>query len=396
MVQLHDLIPEAELAQALSGSSSERLVTRKTSPDGSKHLYLYSPLAMYRGVWNAATMNARGLVTDANTGEVLARPFPKFFNYGDPNIVVLSPDAPVEATDKMDGSLAILLPDETLVSKGSFTSHVARHATKLYTDRYKGKWERRPELTYLFEDIFPKGRIVLDYHGLEDLALLGAVVTETGELLGPAELPEWIGPRTEILPATTLSEALALPDRDNAEGMVLRILDGSGRQVKLKQSDYKALHAVVADTSSRTLWEALAVRDMLDAGVAAKHIVARLGVSPERIERARNLGDDWETGLSERVPDEFHQWMKDTLQRIRDQFRELKQYLLSEAAKASALGLPRKELVDHLRGGDYRVSWNVILSVISRGGELDDNARGAIWKLIYPEADRLGWTPPEV
>src|SRR5690606_233306 len=114
----------------------------------------------YKNAWNVATMNARGLVVDAVTLEVLARPLKKFMNYGDPTLGDLDLDAPVEATDKMDGSLAILQPDETLVSKGSFTSHIAEHATRLYTERYLGKWDRRPEVTYLFEDIFPAGRIV--------------------------------------------------------------------------------------------------------------------------------------------------------------------------------------------------------------------------------------------
>lgn len=391
MVQLHDIIPKRELEEAIDAG----LVARKTSPDGSRFLFVYTPMAQYKNAWNVATMNARGLVVDAVTLEVLARPLKKFMNYGDPTLGDLDLDAPVEATDKMDGSLAILQPDETLVSKGSFTSHIAEHATRLYTERYLGKWDRRPEVTYLFEDIFPAGRIVLDYAGLEDLVLLGGVVTETGELLGPLDLPEWPGPRTEVLPAGTLREALALPARENAEGMVLRFLDGSGLQVKLKQDDYKALHAVVTNTSTRTLWEAVAVRDLLDTGATPKELVRLLRLGPDRIERVESLGDDWEVKLSDNVPDEFHTWMQDTIRKLRTQFTDLEAYTLREAANAAALELPRKELVTYLRDADLHVTWNHVLATVLHGqGELPAPVRAALWRQIYPEADRLGWVPP--
>lgn len=390
MVHIHDIIPEDLLERELANKT----VARKTSPDGSKHLYCYTKDAQYKNHWNAATINSRGLVTDAATGTVLARPLPKFFNYGDPTAGTLDLDAPVEASDKLDGSLAILLPDGTLASKGSFTSFVAEHATKRYQDAYADAWTPDPSLTYVFEAIFPEGRIVLDYGKTDDLFLLGAIETETGHQVSVNEIENWPGCKTETFPARTLREVLELPPRENAEGLVVTFLDGTDRKVKVKQDDYKQLHAIVTNTSAITLWEALSINDLVPHGAKVKDLAKMIGVGPDRAKRSIDLGEDWEVALSDGVPDEFHQWMKDTLSGLRSQFDEFEASLLDYAKTAKSWGIEsRGDFVAKLRAQDYDVPWNNVLSVHDAGAtELPVHVRAWIWKTIRPVGgNSIGW-----
>lgn len=49
------------------------------TPNGRLTIYNYSNHCVYERAWDEYTMAARGLVLD-DTGRILARPWPKFFN----------------------------------------------------------------------------------------------------------------------------------------------------------------------------------------------------------------------------------------------------------------------------------------------------------------------------
>lgn len=80
----------------------QRYVRRVIHPDGHLQLFNYTEACTYEGAWNDTTRQCRGLILDM-AGNVVARPFSKFFNYGEPNAPELDLDAPVVVTDKMDG-----------------------------------------------------------------------------------------------------------------------------------------------------------------------------------------------------------------------------------------------------------------------------------------------------
>ena len=50
----------------------------------------YTHQAAYDNLWNDATKVCRGLIYNLETLEVVARPFPKFFNWGQPEAPVLA------------------------------------------------------------------------------------------------------------------------------------------------------------------------------------------------------------------------------------------------------------------------------------------------------------------
>lgn len=220
----------------------------------------YADKCQYEPYWTDVTRKTRGLIWDAISYEVVARPFEKFFNYGQEDLV-LDPDAMVMgAFDKLDGSLGIGYWDGTkyaIATRGSFESEQAIHATE---------WLNREENaeicvtvvvkiannhTPLFEIIYPENRIVVDYGNRDELVYLGSVDNETGEFHPNEKIA--ISPKYP-----TLRDLLDMPDRPNAEGMVVWV--NPTYALKLKQDDYVALHKIVTGLSQKEIWRQLRAR----------------------------------------------------------------------------------------------------------------------------------------
>jgi RNA ligase len=251
---LADLFDPAALAAAIT----DGYVRRQDHPGAGLAILNYTEKAAYEGAWTRVTLACRGLIYSTVTGEVIARPFRKFFNYGQAGVVAMPLDAPVSVTDKADGSLGILYPlpsgGYAIATRGSFASDQAVHATQVWADRYAHRFTPEPGVTYLFEIVYPANRIVLDYGDLDDLVLLAAVDNATG--FDVVSVVDWPGPRITEFPYATLAEALAAPPRPNAEGLVVRFHHTDDR-LKLKQDDYVALHRIVTGLTARTVWEHL-------------------------------------------------------------------------------------------------------------------------------------------
>lgn len=254
-----DLVHPANLASALDA----KLITIRESDDGQR-IYNYSDAAMYTpGAWdNPAVRQCRGLIVD-QAGRVVARPWAKFFNHGQAEAGRLDMTAPVEVTDKMDGSLGIIHTDARgkarVATRGSFASDQAIHATEVLRRHY-GDLGWAPGVTVLVEIIYPANRIVCDYGDLDDLVLLGGVGIDSGIYYGPddvAALVGWGGPVAETFPYATLADALAAPPRPGAEGLCVRYLD-EPRIVKLKYECYVRLHRIVTGLNERTVWQHMA------------------------------------------------------------------------------------------------------------------------------------------
>src|ERR1700683_3484778 len=135
----------------------------------------YTEKAQFDRVWNDATRQCRGLLYKVFGQEVVARPFPKFFNYGEEDVHHSYYHTPVTVTDKLDGSLGILYPvghyGWAIATRGSFTSPQALHGTAKLQE-YLKTWEPADGSTYLFEIIYPANRIVCNYYDTDDLFLL--------------------------------------------------------------------------------------------------------------------------------------------------------------------------------------------------------------------------------
>lgn len=246
---------------ALEAAIRDGYVRQQSHPEWPDRLFIlnYTEKAAYEGYWSHVTLTCRGLIYDAETREVLARPFAKFFNHGQEGMGY-DLDAPIlGAWDKADGSLGIGYerPDGVfaLATRGSFVSEQAVQGTEFLHEAYgKQSWVGTP----LFEIIYPDNRIVLDYHGFAGLVYLGRVDKETGALQPPAAMNVYTeGPPFPIryaqpLPVATMREALSFPPRENAEGMVVWFNPTTA--VKIKQDDYVALHKIVTGLSRKEVW----------------------------------------------------------------------------------------------------------------------------------------------
>lgn len=274
-INLAELVSPAELAEALDAG----YVRQQQHPELPLTILNYTQRAQFENIWTPATRVCRGVIHDADS-QVIARPFQKFFNHGQQGAASIDLGASVHVTDKADGSLGILYPTPdgyAVATRGSFTSDQATHATELYRREYAARFTPDPSLTVLVEIVYPANRIVLNYGGMDDLILLGAIETRTGRVIEP-EAIDWPGPRAATFSAPTFADALALPPRSNAEGIVVRCLT-TGGMLKIKQEDYLALHRIVTGLTARTVWEHLV------AGKPLEELIAPL-------------------------PDEFHSWVR--------------------------------------------------------------------------------------
>jgi RNA ligase len=345
---LYDLFTAEDLAAAIA----DRLVRRQTHPDDDRYAILnYTDQAAYDEAWGPVTLACRGLIVFEDT--IVGRPWPKFFNYGQAQAPAMDLDDLVEVTDKQDGSLGIMYPGPdgawAIATRGSFASPQAVHATGVLRDRYLPVWRPIDGWTYLWEIVFPANRIVLDYAGLDDLVLLGAVHTDTGEAAGPDFDTDWPGPRTVTFPAATLGDALALEPRPNAEGIVVRHLS-TGALVKIKQADYVALHRIITNTSSRRLWEHLAVEACSATIRDPRHWGTYLHMDPERAEECMAVGGDWQARMLDGVPDEFYAWVRTTVADLTSQATTV----MSDVRDLvrSLEGLSRQDAFHRLAGHD--------------------------------------------
>lgn len=289
-MQLHDLIDKALLTEMYDAG----YIHLQVHPREPLGILNYTEKASWEGVWNDATLKCRGLIYDMTTMRVLARPFEKFFNYEQLGPQWVPPTGMVTVTDKQDGSLGILYPLPTggwaIATRGSFASDQALHATELLNTGVLYPLYLDRDITYLFEIIYPENRIVLNYGSMDELVLLGAVNIETGMQYRPDEaafMLNWTGRRTEIFPALTFGDALEMPPRENAEGIVVYFHE-TGDRVKLKQEDYVALHRLVTGMTDRSVWEALGQGQTISQ-------------------------------IQEPLPEEFHQWVDDVACDLVDQ-----------------------------------------------------------------------------
>jgi len=303
---LSDLFDPDLFAQRVA----DRYIRVQTHPTEPLCIANYAEKTAYEGVWDEVTRQCRGLIYHTDTLEVVARPFPKFFNHGQTGAPDLDMYAECVVTDKMDGSLGVIYPVSdglAVATRGSFVSEQALHATEVLRTRYNG-WDPPQGCTTLVEIVYPANRIVVDYQGMDDLVYLASL--RIGD--GMVEPWFWPGPQAETFAYDMLGEALSAPPRDNCEGLVVWFPETNER-VKIKYSSYISLHRILTGTNARNVWEVAAVHACQHLIQDAKHWGSFLGIDAARAEEVMALGDDWLTD----VPDEFYTWVDEVIAKCR-------------------------------------------------------------------------------
>jgi len=362
-VKIYDLL-DVEL---LGSHVEARLVSETAHPTEPLVIYNYTQTCQYTGRWDDVTKRCRGLIVNSETQEVVARPFSKFFNLGEhhggtPAAGPLNLQPPLRVYDKMDGSLGIAyrLPSTGALAwatRGSFFSEQAAWATEYWNERYD-MCELDENFTWLAEIIYPQNRIVVDYGNYASLVLLSIIDTETGLHHETLELKaQWPVDHVDFFGEATDPETVDPNDRTGAEGYVILSGDGVTR-VKVKADEYVRLHRLVTGVSSRTIWE------MLSSGAPLEE-------------------------LYEKVPDEFSDWVNQTVDSLNNQFREIVETVTYDFIEVlhRTDHLTREQEVDRRQFAEVAKETQYPGLLFALLDNKDISAR--IWKMVKPE-----WTLP--
>ena len=232
---------------------NDGLLYKQTHPTLPLTIWNYTPAVQYGEKWDEVTLACRGLVTD-NEGNIVARPFKKFFNIEENKH---TPTQDFEVFEKMDGSLGIIFKYEGEViyaTRGSFTSDQAKWMEN-YCKEYNFNDILVDGHTYLFEIIYPENRIVVDYEGQERLVLLGIIKTETGEEIPYDDIV--VAPWDIVEKYDGIRDYSELKGKvlQNHEGFVVRFSNGD--RMKIKGEEYLRLHKIMTNISTTGVWEHL-------------------------------------------------------------------------------------------------------------------------------------------
>ena len=332
----------------------KKLVSEQVHPLNSDiRIYNYTQRCQFEKAWDEVTTRCRGLILNVKTGEILANPFPKFFNYGEQPDLQIPSELPI-ITEKYDGSLGILywIPGDArpwIATRGSFMSDQAQWATEWFRNNVHSA-NIPKKYTHLFEIIYPENRIVLSYD-FSGLVLIGIRHIETGEdiVINDTIFKKF---SNEVRVARQLVgpkiENLKQLEQDNKEGFVI-FYPESGLRLKIKFDEYVRLHRLITGFSTKSIWECLANGDSLDS-------------------------------LLESVPDEFFSWVREKENELRANFA--RKWGRAQLAFQVVGGLrTRKD-----QALELQVKYKDVMPVVFKLIDMEDRqAVKLVWKMIKPK-----------
>jgi len=266
------------------------LVIKQDHPSLPLSIYNYSRECQYSKQWDDITLICRGLILD-NEGNVVAKPFPKFFNYEEHKPEEI-PNESFRVYEKLDGSLGIVFHYENewhVATRGSFVSEQAIKGSEILK-KYPIDmlaWHK----TYLFEIIYPENRIVCNYGDDEKMVLLGTYYKKNGKE-APIDVYRGLGFDVVTLHKTKGENWESLKNKisNDNEGYVIRF--SKGMRMKIKGDEYVRLHRILTNFSTKDIWELLRNNEQLEP-------------------------------FLERVPDEFDDWVKRIMMNLRWSFHHI-------------------------------------------------------------------------
>ena len=228
-------------------------ITKNKHPVYDLYILNYTNKCAAQNRWNRETVFCRGVITN-NRGQIIARPFPKFFDiekYPSDELSFSSVDPVV--TEKMDGSLGILYEHFggwSIATRGRFDSEAARAATNMLRHYTNQGWRPEKGFTYLFEIIAKETTNIVKYKRKErGLYFLCATFTRSGNTIfdfgSRANWPGPVAPRIDFTPSSPEKckpELMTLVDgstpASKREGAVV-FFPNSNLRMKIKSSSFR-------------------------------------------------------------------------------------------------------------------------------------------------------------
>lgn len=233
-----------------------------TKTNGDLILFNYLPRAQLENRWTFLETVSRGLIIDRKTGQVVARPFDKFFNWMENG---RRTDANIKwILEKVDGSLGILYRQDgqlKIATRGSFDGKQAEWAARhLNSKRYKNIHDIDDSLTLLFEIVYPENQIVVKYN-YSGLSLLAARNRYTGEYLDYSFVQEIANRHGFITPKiytfNNVNQVIfsCKNMEENEEGFVVEFEDG--QRFKFKGEKYLQLHKAISEFTWNNVFDSV-------------------------------------------------------------------------------------------------------------------------------------------
>lgn len=266
--------------QDLEKYHAEGLLKKQKHSKYDLHIWNYSEKTQYERKWDHITSICRGLITDS-TGKIIGRSFNKFHNYEEQEIKSANKSASdVRIFNKSDGSLGILFNynNEWLFSsRGSFESPQAIKGYSMIPEKFFDVID--PNVSYIFEIIYPENRIVVDYKDKECLVFLAAFKTDGTEIhyhekdLSDAKafIPifefmqkngiETVEELTHEFPEHVVFDDLKSLDLPNKEGYVILLND---LRIKIKFETYRKLQKMRTNLTVKHVFEMIRAKKPLN------------------------------------------------------------------------------------------------------------------------------------
>ena len=363
--------------------------------------FKYTTNTVYSEDWDNVSLHARGIVFDYATGEVLARPFDKFFNLGemiDTETGVLKPIAgyvkqhlgfdnlsgdykhqKFRVMDKLDGSLGIAFwtgTDWYVKTAGSFESDQAKWANEWF-DMIIDPSILDKSKTYLFEIIYDEDKHLIEYD-FEGLVLLGIVDTKTGieeplsEILRIAK--ELNIRHAEVLEFTDFDEVVKYAKNlpKTKEGVVITF--GNGFKLKVKGDEFLALQKIFHFLTKDVIYENF-LWNSVDAN--------------QETSVKDNLIYAFNEGFIVNIPEE----MEDMKKYAHDLYENFLYYcsvveLLGKGARAMAVkGRERRYIYETVVQSLTEMELKCLVDAVMKyftAGQLNEKVRNSIYKQLKP------------
>ncbi len=335
----------------LAKLQADKLISVRPHPTLPLFIYNYTAGAQALSIseWSPALRDCRGLILD-HDGEVIGRPFTKFWNY-EQVLDQIPSDLPFTVWEKLDGSLGIVCNYRgslVVATRGSFESDQAKFAQE-WIDTNAPGWLPAEHYTYLFEILYPENRIVVDYGEVRELRLLAVMEADGKENLKAFEGEDGFHKARQFSKAEVdiVHDSICVTELDGQEGYVLRWANGF--RAKVKFEEYKRLHRLITQVSTRSIWE------LLRSGKSTAELI-------------------------DRVPETFRDWVNDIVNKLVLEFAEIdKEARLDFAARNHEA--TRKQFAEVAVTRKYPK----LLFALLDGRAYDD----MIWRMIEPK-----WATP--
>ena len=239
------------MLEKLNKYYEDGLLYKQVHPTLPLTIWNYSEKVQYENLWDETLLMCRGLVTD-HTGDIVAKPFDKFFNIEEGKF---EPTEKFEVYEKMDGSLGIVFWYQgqwVVATRGSFGSDQAIKARELLK-KYNTDIMFR-HLTFCFEVLYKNNRIVCDYGDYEGLVLLGTFDKNGKEY----DVEMWREYGFDVVKKYDgINDYKQLKEmvKNDQEGFVVKFSNGD--RVKVKGIEYLRLHKIMTNVSTTGIWEYL-------------------------------------------------------------------------------------------------------------------------------------------